>query len=439
MNTRAMRAWTIIVLFGLLASACGAPPSSNAPTVSAVSTDSSVIPSQSSPSVVTSLPQTPTSKIEGTPSTSSTPTARPNVSFQSAPWQPVGPQGLPPRTGIQQLLILSTQPTTLLVAIYEPSGAATGVYRSTDEGVTWKRSVGLPTGSSGFKTLITPPGSPTTVYAVLQSPALGEPLEPVYRSIDSGTTWKAVKLPSFGSNANLADVYSNTELVAVPQPERLFLTSRIQLSPEEAWQLYESVDDGATWTKPIIPEGVKKVRSVVVDPLDPNISLMLGNLGFVSGSGDGMYRSTDGGKTWAIAQRGIPNNQTIWQLIALPTQPTTLLAAADGSLQSKQPFGFESDMYQSTDGGASWSQAYVGPYGILSRDPTAPETVYVTGLGGLFRSHDGGRTWELINSNPPVIEGGRSSSPQVDPNKPTRLYVHVASDVFKIEGQEGSP
>jgi photosystem II stability/assembly factor-like uncharacterized protein len=164
------------------------------------------------------------------------------------------------------------------------------------------------------------------------------------------------------------------------------------------------------------------VGAVAVAPSDPNIiyvgmgeAEMRGNISF----GDGAYKSTDVGKTWKHI--GLENSFAIQNILIHPQNPNLVYASCMGKI-----FGANKDrgLYRSKDGGQTWEQILhkddsTGCYDVKF-DPTNPSIMYATlwqahrtpyslssgGKGsGLYKSVDGGNTWKNVSENPGLPKG----------------------------------
>jgi photosystem II stability/assembly factor-like uncharacterized protein len=167
--------------------------------------------------------------------------------------------------------------------------------------------------------------------------------------------------------------------------------------------------------------------------------------------GDGVYRSTDGGKTWS--HLGLANTRNIGQVRIDPRDPDTALVAALGHAHGPNP---ERGIFRTKDGGETWKKVLSrGPNagGIdVSIDPTNPRIVFATlweairrphqlisgGPGsGIFKSTDGGDSWTEISRNRGLPKGvlGKIAI-AVSPARPDRIYALIeATDggVFRSE------
>ena len=143
-------------------------------------------------------------------------------------------------------------------------------------------------------------------------------------------------------------------------------------------QLYRSANEGSSFSK--VDGQVPKFNVVKVDPRDPNVVL--------AGSGDGVYRSIDGGQSFTILT-------SAQDVVSLDTVDgiSFLAGSAEGVLRSE-------------DGGVNWRIHADGlPSTTVLRvriAPSSPDVVWATTAEGVARSLDGGRTWQTVSSNLPA-------------------------------------
>ncbi len=154
---------------------------------------------------------------------------------------------------------------------------------------------------------------------------------------------------------------------------------------------YRSADRGATWTKSSAGLSSTWVRALAVDPKDPS-TIWAGaeaRISDVYQVGPGLFRSTDGGESWASASvAGEPGY--VFSLGIDPSNPRNLFTASRGKAD------------RSADGGASWSETGTGTLWnfihAITVDPASSSKVWAASDGGLQASHDGGGTWSPVLS-----------------------------------------
>jgi photosystem II stability/assembly factor-like uncharacterized protein len=163
------------------------------------------------------------------------------------------------------------------------------------------------------------------------------------------------------------------------------------------------------------------------------------------GGDRGLYKTTDGGKTWSKILN-VSENTGITTLVQDPRDPDVMLAAA--YMRRRHVYtivngGPESALYRTTDGGKTWSKVRAGLPSVelgrigLAMAPTDPSTIYAMveaadKQGGVFRSTDGGVTWEKRNSYDE--QGQYYSHVVVDPANKDRVYV---MNVFILVSDDG--
>lgn len=198
--------------------------------------------------------------------------------------------------------------------------------------------------------------------------------------------------------------------------------------------VYRSSDGGKSWTN----MGLKKsehIGKIIVDPTDSRIVYVAAQGPLWGPGGDrGLYKSTDAGKSWN-AVLTISENTGVTDVVLDPRDPQVLYAA---SYQRRRHVwtlingGPESRIYKSTDGGASWDSLSSGlPSGDVGRiglaiSPANPDYIYAIieaaeGKGGMFRSTDRGASWEK-RSDYMTVSPQYYNELVCDPLDPDRLY-----------------
>lgn len=184
--------------------------------------------------------------------------------------------------------------------------------------------------------------------------------------------------------------------------------------------LWKTEDAGLNWTN--ISDGFFRsgsVGAIAVAPSDPNVIYVgMGEhavRGVMTSHGDGLYKSVDGGKTWAY--QGLPDSRHIAGIQIHPKDPDQVYVAVQGALYGPST---ERGLYRSKNGGKTWERVlYVNPTtgaSDISMDPRNPRILYAGmwdhqrkpwqirsgGPGsGLYKSTDGGDNWEKLGSGLP--------------------------------------
>ena len=199
--------------------------------------------------------------------------------------------------------------------------------------------------------------------------------------------------------------------------------------------VWRSTDFGSTWVPLFDSQPTGSIGAIAVAPSDPNIIYVGSGAGIIRpdlSTGDGMYKSTDAGKTWTHLP-GLRDSAMIANVEVDPKNPNRLFVAALG-----HPYGpnAERGVFRSTDGGATFQKVlykdeYVSADDVRI-DPNDPNIVYAalwqqqqsyieggafggnaqSNDGGIFKSVDGGTTWKpLTNGLPSVLQANLAISP----------------------------
>ena len=206
--------------------------------------------------------------------------------------------------------------------------------------------------------------------------------------------------------------------------------------------VWKSTDYGRTWQPIFDDQPTGSIGAIAVSPSDPNIVYVGSGEGLHRPDlsvGDGIYKSTDAGKTWT--HLGLRDGQQISQMAVDPHNPDRLYVAVVGHPYGPNP---ERGIYRSTDGAKTFEKVLyknenIGAAGV-TLDPSDPNTVYATlwearegpwengswngSAGGIYKSTDGGTTWNQLAGGLP--EGIVQAYVAVSPSDPKRLFASVA-------------
>lgn len=208
--------------------------------------------------------------------------------------------------------------------------------------------------------------------------------------------------------------------------------------------VWKSDDYGRTWNPIFDGQATQSIGAIAVAPSDPNIIYVASGEGLHRPDlsvGDGMYKSSDGGKTWV--HLGLRDSQQIPALAVDPHDPKRVFAAVLG-----HPYGpsTERGIFRSTDGGRSWQKVLYKDENTggcdIEMDPSNSNVLYACmwevregpwednneyngTAGGLFKSTDGGNTWQQLSNGLP--KNLSQINVAIADSQPSRLYATVAT------------
>ena len=218
--------------------------------------------------------------------------------------------------------------------------------------------------------------------------------------------------------------------------------------------VWKTIDGGRIWTPIFDAQPVASIGAIAVAPSAVNTiyvgtgeSTPRDSMGF----GNGMYKSTDAGRTWLHI--GLGDTQHIGKIAVDPHNPNVLFVAAMGHFYAPNT---ERGVFRSVDGGRSWQKVlykneHVGAVEVVI-DPSNSKVIYA-GLwnsrrppwftyaptngpgGGIYKSTDGGTTWKQLTTGLPAAGIGRTGI-AVAPTNPRRVYAVV--DCLVPESQSGT-
>jgi photosystem II stability/assembly factor-like uncharacterized protein len=322
--------------------------------------------------------------------------------FESLPARNIGPANMGGR--ICDLAVVESDPRTMYVGV-----ATGGLWKTTDAGDNWTPVFDQQT-TLNIGAVAIAPSNPEVVYVgtgeanARNSVSWGEG---VYRSTDGGKTWK---------HLGLKETHHIGRVVVHPKnPEVAFVAALGHLwGPNPERGIYKTSDGGKTWEKALYIDAETGFIDVAIDPREPDIlyastycvrrdAFAGGNPRTQWGPNTGLFRTDDGGKTWKKMTEGLPDRP---------------LGRCGFSIYRKEP----NIVYAviQTD------RTAVTVQGQTPREGTDVEK------GGIFRSEDRGKTWKKLNDLcPRPFYYGQI---RVDPEDDKRIYVLGVSFFVSSDG-----
>jgi photosystem II stability/assembly factor-like uncharacterized protein len=377
-----------------------------------------------------------------TPATPAKPFELDSTTIAGFRWRNVGPANTMGR--VSDVVGIPSPSKTFFAA-----AAAGGIWKSTNNGTTWRPvfdnqrvvSMGM---------LAIAPSDTTQVWAGTGEPNSRNTISPgggVYKSTDGGLTWKLMGLEKTQSIGRIVVHPTNPNIVYVAA-----LGAPWNANPERG--LYKTEDGGQTWQLVKFVSDKAGVVDVALDPSNPNVvwaaswQRVRGPYFLNSGGpGSALWKSTDAGKTWTEVKGGgfpetvkgrigiaisLSNPGVMYTMVEADTLPN---AKPDKTKpKAKSPTG----LYRSADGGATWtrtSETDTRPfyYSQVRVHPKNPDRVYWSSTPVLV-SNDGGKT--PINATNGIHVDHHAM--WIDPNDPDRMIVGDDGGVAISFDQGGS-
>jgi photosystem II stability/assembly factor-like uncharacterized protein len=292
-----------------------------------------------------------------------------------------------------------------------------GVWKSTDGAMTWtslfdKEAVG------SIGSLAVSPSEPNIVYVGTGEACIRGNIshgDGIYKTLDGGKTWK---------NVGLRDTRAIGKLIVHPRNPDIVYVAALghPFGPNSERGIFRTTDGGKTWEKVLYKDENTGGIDIAFDPHNPNIlfaslwqarrmpwSLSSG------GPGSGLYRSNDGGTTWKrLEEHGLPKE---------PYGRIGVAVAANSDRVYALIEAHEGGLYRSDDGGETWQAVNEGRsiqqrawyYMHVVADPQEPDTVYVMNVD-FYKSTDGGRDFNKVK-----VPHGDNHGLWIDPRNSRRM------------------
>ena len=216
--------------------------------------------------------------------------------------------------------------------------------------------------------------------------------------------------------------------------------------------VWKSVNGGTTFKPVFDKQAVQSIGAITIDPKNPKMIWVGSGEAWTRNSasiGDGVYKSTDGGDNWT--NLGLRESERIAKILVDPTESNTVYVCVPGKLWSDSD---ERGVYKTTDGGKTWTKVLKGANAstgcsMMSMDPQTPKTLFAgmwdfrrkgwtfrsggdgpdaPSASGLFKTTDGGASWTELDENSarglPSKPWGRVAV-TVAPSKPNVVYAFI--------------
>ncbi len=330
-------------------------------------------------------------------------------------------------------LFFRVVPTALLWATWSAPLAAQAPFRTADLGGLKLRSIGPASMSGRVVDMDVVESNPYTMYVAGATGGL-------WRTTDNGITWASIFDAPVHSIGDVAVFQPNPQILWVGTGER---ANRQSVGWGDG--VYKSTDGGRTWVNMGLRTSMH-IGRIQLHPTNPDIAWVAAQ-GSVWGAGGerGLYKTTDGGRTWTRTLH--VDDETGVTDVALDWNDPSVLYAASYQ-RRRSAYGFDgggpgSALWKSTDGGNTWAKLTghglpEGEYGrigiaIYRKNPRIvvisveqgarynASTAYIQRKAGVYRSEDAGATWTFMSDwNPRPMY---ASQPTIDPNDDQRIYM----------------
>jgi len=332
---------------------------------------------------------------------------------------------------IHDIEVLPNDPATVFIA-----SASGGIWKSTNKGTTWK-PVFDDQAVSTFGDMAISLSNPDVIYAGSgeqqnrQSTSWGNG---IYKSVNQGETWRSIGLEKTYHIARVIIHPENPNIVFVAALGNLWNSSKER-------GVYQTTNGGKNWKKVLYIDDMTGVVDMAMDKNNPNIlyaatyQRMRKAWGFNGGGpGSGIYKTTDGGKTWNELTGGLPpGDKGRIGLAASKTRSNIIYATIEHADSS----GF----YRSSNGGRSWKRVNkLNPrpmyYSHIFVDPNNDDIVYMLATE-FYRTKDAGKTFYQMPTRPTYDVGVHSDHHTlwINPNNSNHFF--LAGDAGLHESWDG--
>ncbi|MGH8283398.1 MAG: WD40/YVTN/BNR-like repeat-containing protein [Gammaproteobacteria bacterium] len=281
--------------------------------------------------------------------------------------------------------------------------AGGGVWKTTDGGISWRNVSDKFFKTSPVGALAVAPSDPNVIYAGMgESFIRGDMItgDGIYKTVDAGKTWQ---------HMGLENTHVISEIVVDPNDANIVYVAALGhvFGPNSERGIYKSSDGGKTWKKVLYKNDETGGIDIALDPHNPRI--LFASLWQAyrrpwtmssGGAGSGLYESIDAGETWTniSTHPGLPTRILgkigVSASGADPNRVYAIIEAKDGGV------------FRSDDDGATWRRLFHGSeltqrawyYMRIYADPKNADVAYAPQVDGLFKSVDGGATFKPLDT-----------------------------------------
>ena len=307
-------------------------------------------------------------------------------------WEAIGPEG-----GYIRSIVVSATDGDLLYGstYYSPSK----IIKSTDGGDSWTQ-VGYYT-NTNYCMAIDP-----TDDSKLYAGTYGR----VYYSTNGGVNWT--------SSSYLSYVYFYGLAVDPSNPSTIYGAGRLYVSGYYDMIFLKSTDSGANWTYTSLESGGYSYGwCIAVDPSNPS-TIYVGGSGYTTTYEPKVYKSTDGGSTWAEVYTAT-SGYYVYSLAVHPTNSNIVYAGT-----------YLDGIYRTSNGGSSWTKVYTGYYNYrMATTPADPDVVFTSGYYYVYRSTNAGVNWSQVITGLPT--GGYYYGLAISSDNASDVYLGSSAGFYK--------
>jgi photosystem II stability/assembly factor-like uncharacterized protein len=258
----------------------------------------------------------------------------------------------------------------------------------------------------------------------------------VFRSTDGGQSWAGLGLEETGTIGRILVHPANPNTLWVAAEGKLFATD-----PHRG--VFRSTDGGQTWAKTLFVNDSTGVVDLALNPRSPDTLYAAAwerrrgaSFRYYGGAGSGLYRSTNGGQTWTELTSGLPQDANVGRIgvAVAPSRPNVVYAFYSDAAGNPRAF------YRSTNGGTTWTartpvgnSSYEWWFGQVRVDPADYNRVYYGSLT-LFASSNGGSSWQDVNG----IMHVDHHALWIDPANPNNLVAGNDGGVYRSSNRAQS-